>query len=117
MPLDYLSELKESCAIAKSRSLTVTRSTKITEWKSAISRFFLIRLHLAPTRKRRFKSPLNACIRKRFPKSILLNTLFSCLLALQKVMKFYHIFRWGNFGETDTFPINSQRGNGNFRSP
>ena len=35
MPLDYLSELKESCAIAKSRSLTVTRATKITEWKSA----------------------------------------------------------------------------------
>ena len=30
MPLDYLSELKESCAIAKSRSLTVTRATKIT---------------------------------------------------------------------------------------
>ena len=36
MPLDYLSELKESCAIAKSRSLTVTRATKITEWKSAL---------------------------------------------------------------------------------
>ena len=35
MPLDYLSELKESYAIAKSRSLTVTRATKITEWKSA----------------------------------------------------------------------------------
>ena len=37
MPLDYLSELKESCAIAKSRSLTVTRATKITEWKSALT--------------------------------------------------------------------------------
>ena len=36
MPLDYLPELKESCAIAKSRSLTVTRATKITEWKSAL---------------------------------------------------------------------------------
>ena len=36
MPLDYLLELKESCAIAKSRSLTVTRATKITEWKSAL---------------------------------------------------------------------------------
>ena len=38
MPLDYLSELKESCAIAKSRSLTVTRATKITEWKPALRR-------------------------------------------------------------------------------
>ena len=37
MPLDYLSELKESCAIAKSRSLTVTRATEITEWKSAFT--------------------------------------------------------------------------------
>ena len=35
MPLNYLSELKESCTIAKSRLLTATRATKITEWKSA----------------------------------------------------------------------------------
>ena len=32
-------------------------------------------------------------------------------------MKFHHIFSWGNFGETDSFPIISQRGNGNFRFP
>ena len=49
MPLDYLSELKESCAIDKSRSLTVTRATKNTEWKSALSQrnapFFEKSLH------------------------------------------------------------------------
>ena len=43
----------------------------------------------------------------------------SCILilSLQKMMKFHHIIYWGNFGETDTFPIISQRGNGNFRFP
>ena len=33
------------------------------------------------------------------------------------MMKFHHIFCWGNFGETDSIPIISQRGNGNFRFP
>ena len=33
------------------------------------------------------------------------------------MMKFHHIICWGNFGETDTFPIISQGGNGNFRFP
>ena len=35
----------------------------------------------------------------------------------EEMMKFHHIFCWGNFGETDTFPIIYQRGNGNFRFP
>ena len=39
------------------------------------------------------------------------------ILTLQKMMKFHHIFCWGNFGETDSIPIISQRGNGNFRFP
>ena len=32
-------------------------------------------------------------------------------------MKFHHVIYWGNFAETDTFPIISQRGDGNFRFP
>ena len=32
-------------------------------------------------------------------------------------MKFHHIICWGNFGDTDTFPITSKKGNGNFRLP
>ena len=41
MPLDYLSELKESCAIAKSRSLTVTHATKIPEYALSTKRCML----------------------------------------------------------------------------
>ena len=37
--------------------------------------------------------------------------------TLQKIMKFHHILCSGNFGETDTFPIISQIGNGNVRFP
>ena len=37
--------------------------------------------------------------------------------TLQKMMKFPHIFCWGNFGETDSFPVISQRGNGTVRFP
>ena len=36
----YLSELKGTCAIAKSQSLTVTRATKFTEGKSALKADF-----------------------------------------------------------------------------
>ena len=41
----------------------------------------------------------------------------SLMMSLQKMMKFHHIIYWGNFGETDAFPIISQRGNGNFHFP
>ena len=33
------------------------------------------------------------------------------------MIKFHHVFCWGNFGETDSIPIISQRGNENFRFP
>ena len=66
MPLDYLSELKESCAIAKSRSLTVTRATKITEWKSALTYSSPFKSMLHTLREQWIAEEAMLCLRELF---------------------------------------------------